>query len=433
MLARSAARSANSSEANLVYTVAARYDGNAWLRGADRFPQGARILLGTGSSARPLIPSFFATADPATPFDATHVLFAGKRTTTEKWQIWEAALTGGEPFQITACDDDCVRPFYLPEDRFVYARRVGDKFVLEVSTRDRKVNRLTSIPGNVFPTDVLRDGRILLEAGDPLGSDTAAEIYTVYSDGSGVESYRCDHGNARHSGKQLVSGDIVFANEHGLGRFTSALAHQAEVNVAPGEYAGDVIEYPNADWLVSTRPGPRAAFELQRRNVASGAQSTVVAVSGNDVVQPLFLAPRPVPNRHPSALHDWDGANLLCLNAYTSRHNIAPGSIATMRLYTRSSQGEAVLLGNSPVEKDGSFFLHVPADQPLQMELLDHAGATLQREHGWFWMKRGEQRVCVGCHAGPERAPENAVPAVLLRSTDPVDMTKSATHQQGVQ
>jgi hypothetical protein len=55
--------------------------------------------------------------------------------------------------------------------------------------------------------------------------------------------------------------------------------------------------------------------------------------------------------------------------------------------------------------------------------LLDRSGVPLQREHGWFWMKRGEQRECVGCHAGPERAPENAVPAVLLRSTDPVDMT----------
>lgn len=431
MLARSAASSANSPELHLLYTVAAHYDGNAWLRGADRFPQGAKILVGTGTNARPLVPRMFATADAAISFDATHVLFAGKQTADEKWQVWEIPLHGGEPLQLTNCDDDCVRPFYLPEDRFVYARRVGGQFVLEVSTRDRKVDRLTSVPGNAFPTDVLRDGRILFEAGDPLGSNSAAEIYTVYSDGSGVESYRCDHGNARRSGKQLLSGDIVFANEHGMARFTSALAHQDTVKVAPGEYAGEVVEYPNGDWLVTARIHSGARFALQRRSVATGAQSTIVAVPGSDVVQPQLLSPRPVPNRHPSALHDWDGSNLLCLNAYTSKHNIAPGSLASMRLYTRSPQGDPVLLGSSPVEKDGSFFLHVPSDQPLQVELLDRAGGTLQREHGWFWMKRGEQRVCVGCHTGPERAPENAVPAVLLRSTDPVDMTKSATHAQG--
>ena len=31
----------------------------------------------------------------------------------------------------------------------------------------------------------------------------------------------------------------------------------------------------------------------------------------------------------------------------------------------------------------------------------------------------GEQRVCVGCHAGPERSPENAAPQILQRSTKP--------------
>ena len=38
-------------------------------------------------------------------------------------------------------------------------------------------------------------------------------------------------------------------------------------------------------------------------------------------------------------------------------------------------------------------------------------------------MRRGEQRVCVGCHAGPETAPENAVPTILLKSTTPADLT----------
>jgi hydrazine synthase alpha subunit-like protein len=75
------------------------------------------------------------------------------------------------------------------------------------------------------------------------------------------------------------------------------------------------------------------------------------------------------------------------------------------------------------VESDGSFYLRTPADQPLKIELLDRSGQTLQKEAGWFWMRRGEQRVCVGCHAGPETAPENAVPAVLVRSTVPADMT----------
>ena len=81
------------------------------------------------------------------------------------------------------------------------------------------------------------------------------------------------------------------------------------------------------------------------------------------------------------------------------------------------------LLGTAPVERDGSFFVQVPTEQPLQIELLDAAGKTLKREAGFFWMRRGEQRGCVGCHAGPETSPENAVPMILLKSTTPADMT----------
>jgi hypothetical protein len=41
-------------------------------------------------------------------------------------------------------------------------------------------------------------------------------------------------------------------------------------------------------------------------------------------------------------------------------------------------------------------------------------------------VRHGEQRICVGCHTGPEQAPENRVPAVLLRTTTPVDVTGAA-------
>ena len=67
--------------------------------------------------------------------------------------------------------------------------------------------------------------------------------------------------------------------------------------------------------------------------------------------------------------------------------------------------------------------MKAPADRPIRFALLDGKGAVLREEHGWFWIRRGEQRICVGCHAGPERASENRVPAVLLRTTTPVDLT----------
>ena len=148
-----------------------------------------------------------------------------------------------------------------------------------------------------------------------------------------------------------------------------------------------------------------------------------VSAAAAHVIQPALLVGRPVPNRHPSGLHEWPYGNVLCLNAYTSKHRFADGSIASVGLYRRDRLGAAQLLGTAPVETDGSFYLRVPGATPLQIELLDGSGRTLEREKGWFWIRAGEQRICVGCHAGPETAPENAVPAVLLRSTIAADMT----------
>jgi hypothetical protein len=414
---------------SFLYTAARHYEPLAWMQGADRFGSGATIFVHDAQGKRALVPSFVASADAAVSFDGTRVLFAGKRKSEEPWQIWEISFAGGEPRRITSGEVDCVRPFYLPEDRVVYARRTAGRFVIETANlAGEKPLPLTYGPANYLPTDVLRDGRILFEAAYPLGAEAVPEIYTVYSDGSGVESYRCDHGTARYSGRQVPSGDVIFASSHGpashgLARFTSARAQELPISAPAGEYAGEVVETPVGDWFVPWRGEAKAPFQLMLWTPGSPAPRPVVTEQNGDAVQPTLIAARTVPNRHPSGLHDWPNANLLCLNAYTSKYQFAAGSIHSVRFYTRDGAGNAKLLGTGPVERDGSFFVQVPTEQALQIELLDSAGKTLKREAGFFWMRRGEQRGCVGCHAGPETSPENAVPMVLLKSTTPADMT----------
>ena len=58
---------------------------------------------------------------------------------------------------------------------------------------------LTYMSASAFPADVLRDGRILFEAGFPLGEGSTPELFLVYADGSGVESFRCDHAVLRRA------------------------------------------------------------------------------------------------------------------------------------------------------------------------------------------------------------------------------------------
>jgi hypothetical protein len=428
----------------VLYTATKRYEPLAWMHGGERFPTGATIYLRELSLHAPahddslmqdvLIPRFAASADAAISFDGQRVLFSGKRRTQEPWQIWEIDLARGEPHQITFGHEDHVRPFYLPGDRIVCARKVSGRFVIEaMDLTGRKPLQLTYGPSNYLPTDVLRDGRILFEAGYPLGAEIAPEIYTVYPDGTGVESYRCDHGNARYQGRQTSSGNIVFASRTGLlpfrlAQFTSASAHEVHVDAPAGEYAGDVAEMASGDWLLPWRPTQRANFQLVTREAGAQALRVSVADPNRDVVQPVIVAERIPPKQHPSALYGGPNSNLLCLSAYTSKSRFAPGSIHSVRIYSRDAKNEPKLLGTAPVERDGSFFVQVPTERALQIELLDGAGKTLKREAGFFWMRRGEQRVCVGCHAGPETAPENAVPMILLKSTTPADATGAKVH-----
>lgn len=416
--------SAHGNSPIFLYTAAKSYQPLAWMQGTERFSSGAQIFVHDENGQHTLVPGFAASADPAVSFDGQRVLFSGKQRIEDAWQIWELSVAGGDPRRISSGSEDCIRPFYLPEDRIVYARKAGGRFVTEsASLAGGKPLPLTYGPANAVPTDVLRDGRILFESEYTSGTLRTPEIYTVYSDGSGVESYRCDHGHARHSGKQLSSADVVFVSDQGLARFTSARARQRPVSAPAGEYAGDIAEAPDGRWLLSWRPNAQSRFQLMAWTLGAANLTPLLANGEVNLIQPVLLAPHVLPNRHPSGLHDWPNANLLCLNAYTSKYEFTAGSIRAVRLYTRDESGHARLLGTAPVEQDGSFFVQVLADQPLQIELLDASGKTLKREAGYFWMRRGEQRACVGCHAGPETAPENAVPMTLLKSTTPADMT----------
>lgn len=381
---------------------------------------------GAHDTSRNLAPGFFASADPEVSFDGQRVLFAGKPRREDPWQIWEAPVlpesaVPGEPHRIAAWPEDSIRPLYLPDDQIVYARKMAQGYRLEVLPLDGgQPLPITYAPGNYLACDILHDGRVLYEGPHQSSESATQDLYTVYPDGSGVEAYRCDHGVSRHAARQLASRDVVFTTGQGFARFTSALATQVATYPVPGgEFAGPMAEVTAGEWLVSFRPNSATSYAIYSLNPANGALAKLADAPG---VQPVVLAAREVPRRFPSGLHEWAGANLLCLNAYASKTKIGEGSIGSVRLYSQSAEGKPSLLGETPVESDGSFFLHVPSEQPLRIELRDRSGRPIEAEHGWFWMRRGEQRVCGGCHTGPERAPENALPKVLTRHDVPVDM-----------
>lgn len=427
--------SASAQRVPILYTIAAQYQPLAWLQGHERFPLGAQVFLDDGKSAHPIVQGFAATADPSLSPDAEQILFSGRKTENDSWQIWEISTSGdSSPRQLTSGAVDHIRPFYLPDDRIVYARKDRERFVLEVRSlvgegHSSATALLTFVPGSFLPSAVLQDGRILFSSPYPLGTGTQPEIYAVYPDGSGVEAYRCDHsgipGRARYGAVQLSTGDIVFTHGQALGRFASAFAHEMALSLPAGDYAGDIAEIPEG-WLVSTRTGAQQTFELKLWNSGEAKwipYSLADPQQKGNVIQPVTIAPREAPRGFPSSLHDWQYANLLSLDASLSREKMPETKIRSVRVYTREADGKQKILGTAPVEEDGSFFISVPGDKPVRFELLDAVQKPIRAQHAWMWSRKGEQRICVGCHAGPEHAPENAVPQILNRSTTPANLT----------
>jgi hypothetical protein len=426
-----APRKAQSETVAVLFTAAPSYKPLAWMQGAERFPDGASIYYRDSESRRMLFPEFFATADPSVSYDANRIIFTGKKTSSEAWQIWEASFDSFVPHQLTQGANAAVRPFYLPGDRFVYSRIKDGRFVLMNAAIDGSdEHQISYADSNILAPDVLRDGRILLQSAYLDGNEFKPEVFAVYSDGSGFESIRCDHGTSRYEGHELSSGDIVFTHGTSLGRISSPYATEKPINLPIAAYS-EIAETPSRDWIVSVVPNSTEEFSLWLRRAGSSNTSSFLSLPSFNLVQPVVRMARPEPKKHPSAVHDWKFANLLALNVYTSKLLVADHSVASVSVYTRDVAGNEKLLGSAPVESDGSFFVRVPGDQPIRFELSDKKGKSIARERGWFWARSGEQRICVGCHAGPERAPDNAVPAILEKSTEPFDMTQTLSATSG--
>lgn len=88
------------------------------------------------------------------------------------------------------------------------------------------------------------------------------------------------------------------------------------------------------------------------------------------------------------------------------------------------------ILGYAPVEPDGSFKLHVPADTPLGLAIVDAKGRAIQTHLNWIQVRPGERRTCDGCHS-PRRGASLNSGAVVNHKPAAWQTAMSAAHQSG--
>jgi hypothetical protein len=76
------------------------------------------------------------------------------------------------------------------------------------------------------------------------------------------------------------------------------------------------------------------------------------------------------------------------------------------------------ILGDVPVERDGSAHFTVPADTAVYFQLLDENRMELRRMRSFISFQRGEQRACAGCHESRNVVPR-AAPVPLAAKRPP--------------
>ncbi len=178
-------------------------------------------------------------------------------------------------------------------------------------------------------------------------------------------------------------------------------------------------------------------FDLQNKKLGEPIYTDAKFQSLN----PIALIPQSVPRVIPDTrILGQDSGTLLCLNAYEGQTGreayIAPGQIKKVRIiegFGVTEQGDEQfrtmfpgvgystfgsstnsisnfeqkrVIGEAPVEEDGSFHVRVPADTVLHWQVLDENDMALQDALTWVWVRPGENRQCVGCHEQRSISPE---------------------------
>ncbi len=339
------------------------------------YPPDTRLVRVSGGEVRAL-EGFALTSRPQLSSAADLILFSARRTGDEHSQIWEMATDGGTPKRVVAVDADCVTPALLPDGTVVFSRLEPlpevDRLVgtLYAYGTDGTLSRISFDRDLDLVAGILDDGRVLVHRRSPLypdGIDLA-----LRPDGTELERYLKD---------------------------TSIGSMEAPA------VGGEQIQQLASDGSSDRAPAPSWLEP------------------GYHVIDSIKVVPRPLPPVSTSVVKpEMNYGWLLCLDARLSDLHADLGRAHSVRVID-SESGEA--LGVEPISSDGSFYLKVPADRLLRLEVLDDRGGILARQRDGIWVRPNEHRGCEGCHEPRYLSPENQSPLALEQG--PRSVTESGS------
>ena len=320
---------------------------------------------------------------------------------------------------------------------------------------------------NDFTPAVLHDGRILFSRWEYVDRPAIPiqSLWTINPDGTGLSVY---FGNRVLSPGTFMEARPIPDTERILCVLTGhngptrgavgvidrrrGVNAQEAIEIVTPEVPMPAVDQGNGN---TAEPKPYSSpWPLDRIRFLVSARGAVIVRTLDGTCQSLALPPpsggmryfgvRPVTPRSrppviPSALPDaappFARVYLANVEAGLAPH-VAPGEVTRIRVVRELEKGVRIdpkyrafgfqfpviscgatyagkdVLGEVPVEKDGSAYFTVPSGVPLYFMALDAQGRAVQRMRSFTHFMPGESRGCVGCHE-PRRSTPPAAGARL--------------------
>jgi hypothetical protein len=457
---------------------------------ADWF-DGARIaVVSPDGHVRVLSEGFQSACDPNVSFDGQRVLFAGRKDRNARWRVWEIGLDGQGLRPVSPENMDARSPIYVstlftldsPQPWFTTvfvgqepsineAGRPSVSSLYNIKLDGTELRRLTFNPDRNIDPFQMWDGRVIYAAerhpNEPGSAEGRVGLYAIHMEGADMESYDGDLGSRIQQMPCATAGGLVIFVESnqpswdGAGQLACVDERRPHVTYrALTKDTGNVFLYPSPlrgnQVLVSRRPATGGGnFGVYCFDADRGQCDLVFDSPDFHDVQAVLVKPRSRPDGHSTVVTTADDfGTFYGLNCYTTdathEAQIKKGEVKRVRFIEGvaqmaaepagkgAAQGPFIprrLVGEAPVEADGSFNVIVPADTPLLLQTLDGHGLALGN-CGWIWVKPKETRGCIGCHENPELAPENEFVLALRhfssRLMPPPDQRRSVAFRQDV-
>ena len=435
-----AVRAPSAPPASLVVTVAPR--GAAADDPVIGLPAGSRLLV--VDRARPgvapvdLSDGLAAAGDACVSHDAARIAFVARRSAASPWTVWTCRADGGDRRPAVESATDCAAPAWLPDGRLVYAAVTDDDVAVPAFRRAWALfvaagdggpgQRITFGAGLEIDPAVLPDGRIVHAAWRPGAADDADgrfALFTVHSDGAGVALFHGPEDAPAVLRRPRSAPDGRVACVGGTGPEGDRV-----LVLDPRWPFGPSSPLEGATGVRTVLPTARGGLRIAGPGGAAERASAagrlvplgIAAAVGGVVLAAVDLEASPRPQGHLSIVDPFQRwGQLLAVDARF------PGAQAAARVRLRHYDGPGPastrVLGETPLAADGSFFLRVPPDVPLLVDLLDASGAVVAASSTPIWVRPRETRGCIGCHEDPDLAPPNRRPAAVL--DEPVDWSGS--------